>query len=123
MGVKVSERPGKGWYVFTNCKGQRKAKFFGRDERLAREFGRKLEARLKWAELSGEPVALSQLEQKIPIVKDYLEDWLKIYARCIASPRRTPDMHAQFTRILSLRLAAAPFIFCAGKMSNCSSLS
>ncbi len=47
MGVKVRERPGKGWYVFTDWNGQRKAKSFGKNKKLAKDFASKLEAKLK----------------------------------------------------------------------------
>jgi len=47
MGVKLRERKGKGWYVFTHWKGQRKAKFFGKNKALAKDFREKMEARLK----------------------------------------------------------------------------
>ncbi len=44
MGVKLRERPGKGWYVLTDYRGQRKAKCFGKNKVLAKEFKEKLEA-------------------------------------------------------------------------------
>ena len=47
MGVKLRERPGKGWYVLTDWRGQRKAKFFGKNKTLAKDFKEKLEAKLK----------------------------------------------------------------------------
>ena len=47
MGVKVRERPGKGWYVFTDWNGQRKAKCFGPNKKLAIQFAEMLEAQLK----------------------------------------------------------------------------
>ena len=47
MGVKVREVPGKGWYVFINWKSQRKAKAFGKNKVLAKDFASKIEARLK----------------------------------------------------------------------------
>ena len=64
MGVNVREVSGKGWYVFINWRNQRKAKSFGSDKVLAKAFAKKLSARLKWAEVSGEPVALSQPDQQ-----------------------------------------------------------
>ena len=66
MGVKLRERPGKGWYVFTDWQGQRKAKCFGKNKRLAQAFAEKLTAQLKWAEHNGEPLALSQPDQRCP---------------------------------------------------------
>ena len=47
MGVKLRERPGKGWYVFTDWRGQRNAKSFGKNKALAKEFKEKLEAKIK----------------------------------------------------------------------------
>lgn len=81
MGVKLRERPGKGWYVLTDWKGQRKAKFFGKDKKQAKAFAEKLTARLSWAEHEGEPIALSQPDQTVPAVKTYLRDWLQTYAK------------------------------------------
>jgi integrase len=80
VAVKLRERKGKGWYVLIDWRGQRKAKFFGDDKKAAKVFTDKLTARLKWAEQSGEPLALSQSDQAMPTVKAYLEDWLKTYA-------------------------------------------
>ena len=80
MGVKVRERPGKGWYVFIDWKNQRKAKFFGKNKTLAKSFAKKLAAKLKWAEQNGEPIALSRPEGVIPTVTEYLKECLKVYA-------------------------------------------
>ena len=90
MSVKVRERrdktgKSKGWYVLTDWNGQRKAKFFGKDKRQATAFAEKLEARLKWAEHSGEMV-LAQPDQRTPSVKAYLEDWLHTYAKVHCKP-------------------------------------
>ncbi len=79
MGVKVRERPGKGWYVLINWQNQRKAKYFGKHKALAKAFADKFIAKLKWAEQSGEPVALNRPDQAIPTVKDYLTEWLEVY--------------------------------------------
>lgn len=86
MAVKLRERP-KGWYVLIDWRGQRKAKFFGADKKAAKGFADKLAARLKWAEQSGEPIALSQPDQAMPTVKAYLTEWLTVYAKahCKAS--------------------------------------
>ena len=78
MAVKLRERP-KGWYVLIDWRGQRKAKFFGTDKKGAQAFANKLTARLKWAEQSGEPIALSHPDQKMPTVKSFLLDWLTTY--------------------------------------------
>src|SRR5688572_25872979 len=91
MSVKVRERrdktgKSKGWYVFITLKGQRKAKCFGKNKRLATEFAEKLEARIKWGQISGEPIFLAQPEQTKPTVKAYLEDWLNTYAKVHCKP-------------------------------------
>jgi len=81
MGVKLKQREGKGWYVFTNWKGQRKAKCFGDNKKQAQAFANKLAAKLKWAEESGEPVSLARPEQEaMPTLQVFLEDWLQTYA-------------------------------------------
>ena len=71
MSVKVEERRDKktgkykGWYVITHWHGQRKAKCFGKNKQQAKAFADKLDARLRWAEQSGEPIVLSQPDQTI----------------------------------------------------------
>ena len=87
MGVKLRERRGKGWFVFIDWKNQRNAKFFGKNKPLAKSFADKLAAQLKWAEQSGEPVALSGPTGQLPTVKAYLTEWLTVYAEvhCKAS--------------------------------------
>jgi integrase len=86
MGVKLRERPGKGWYVLTDWNGQRKAKCFGKDKKLAKAFAEKLASKLKWAEQSGEPIALSRSDATMPTVKDYLLEWLRVYAEAHCKP-------------------------------------
>ncbi len=87
MGVKVRTRSDKpGWWVFINHKGKRTKKCFGTNKKLAQEFAAKLTAKLKWAEVNGEPVALSQPDQVIPTVKVYLTDWLSSYAEVHCKP-------------------------------------
>jgi integrase len=86
MGVKVREVDGKGWYVFINWRNQRKAKSFGADKATAKEFAKKLSARLKWAEVSGEPLVLSQPDQQMPTVKGYMSEWLQTYAKVHCKP-------------------------------------
>ena len=80
MAVKVRERVGKGWYVLTDWRGQRKANFFGKNKALAKAFADKLAARLKWAEQSGESVTLATPDGTIPTVEAYLTEWLTVYA-------------------------------------------
>ncbi len=70
MGVKLRERPGKGWYVLTDYRGQRNAKFFGKNKALAKEFKEKLEAKLKLGSVG--------ITTKAGVkVEDYAEKWLE----------------------------------------------
>jgi integrase len=90
MAVKLRERK-KGWYVLTDWHGQRKAKYFGKHKQQAKAFADKLSARLKWAEQSGEPIALSQPNQAMPTVKAYMEEWLTTYAEAHCKPTTAID--------------------------------
>ena len=69
MGVKLKERKDKGWYVFINVRGQRKAKSFGKNKALAKDFKEKLEAKLKLGSIGIESKAGVKFE-------DYAETWL-----------------------------------------------
>jgi hypothetical protein len=90
MGVKVRQRKDKpGWWVFIHHQGRRTKKCFGEGrpgEKAAKAFAEKLSARLKWAEASGEAIALSQPDKQIPTLKDYLTEWLKNYADAHCKP-------------------------------------
>ena len=86
MGVKLRERPGKGWYVLTDWNGQRKAKCFGKNKTLAKAFADKLSAKLKWAEQSGEALTLATKNGTIPTVAEYLTEWLRVYAEAHCKP-------------------------------------
>jgi integrase len=94
MAVRVGRRNDKpGWWVFINHGGKRTKKCFGEGKQgknAANLFAEKLSARLKWAEASGEPIVLSQQDNKMPTVGAYLVDWLKVYAQphCKASTFR-----------------------------------
>ncbi len=101
MGVKLRERPGKGWYVLTDYRGQRKAKCFGKDKKQAKLFADKLTARIKWAEQSGEAVALSSPDGAIPTVQGYFTEWLKTYA----------DIHCKRTTATDYRGALSLHVF------------
>ena len=92
MGVNVRHVSGKGWYAFINWRNQRKAKSFSSKEK-AKAFAKKLEARLKWADVSGEPMALSQPDQHMPTVKQYLTDWLGTYAKVHCKPSTAAGYH------------------------------
>ncbi len=70
MGVKLRERPDKGWYVLTDYRGKRNAKCFGKNKVLAKEFKEKLEAKLKLGSVG--------ITTKPGVkVEDYAETWLK----------------------------------------------
>jgi integrase len=87
MGVIVKQRPDKpGWWVFVNYQGKRTKKCFGSDKKGAKAFADKLSARLKWAEASGECLALSKPDQQMPTVEEYLQEWLSTYAEVHCKP-------------------------------------
>ncbi len=78
MGVKVKERPtGSGvFWVFIDHQKRRKAKKIGKDEQLAHEVAKKIEARLTLGDLD-----LSKEEKKVPTFKEYAEIWLGTYVK------------------------------------------
>jgi integrase len=81
MGVKIKERPeGSGtWWIFIDHHGKRKAKKIGRDESLAKEVGKRIEAKLALGEMDlGEKKAT-------PKFKEYAEKWLGCYVQPILS--------------------------------------
>ena len=84
MGVKVRERPaGSGtWWVFIDHQGKRKAKKIGRDERLAREVAKKIEAKLALGQFSIDTKA-----NELPTFGEYAQKWISIAvpASCKAS--------------------------------------
>ena len=79
MGVKVTQRTGKsGWWVSIIHNNSRKRKRFS-DKKVAVEFAKKIEAKIRWAEANGSPVVFSQPEQNMPTLKGYMENWLSAY--------------------------------------------
>jgi integrase len=101
MGVKLRERPGKGWYVLTDWRGQRKAKCFGKNKALAKEFKEKLEAKLKLgsagipckAGVTFEEYAETWLERIQHTRKHSThEDYTKLYARELLPMFRGVDL-------------------------------
>jgi len=70
MGVKLRERPGKGWYVLIDWKGERKAKAFGKNKALAKDFAQKIEAKLKLGTIGVESKTGVKFE-------DYAKTWLE----------------------------------------------
>jgi len=70
MGVKLRERAEKGWYVLIDWKGQRKAKSFGTNKKLAKDFAAKMEAKLKLGAIG--------IESKTGVkFETYAETWLE----------------------------------------------
>ena len=89
MGVKLRERPGKGWYVLIDWKGKRKAKAFGNDEKSAQLFAEKMTYRLKEGEHVGTSVSLEDSPKNsktMPTVKEYLTKWQENYAKPNCKP-------------------------------------
>ena len=79
MGVKVTQRNGKsGWWVSIIHNNSRKRKRFS-DKKVALDFARKIETKIRWAEANGRPVVLSQSEKVTPSLKGYMENWLSTY--------------------------------------------
>jgi len=86
MGAWITKRKDRpGWRVVAYHQGKEVTKTF-RDKKTAKDFADKLDAKIKWAEANGEPLALSQPDQAMPTVKAYLEDWLETYAKVHCKP-------------------------------------
>jgi integrase len=84
MGVKVRERPkGSGvWWIFIDHQGKRKAKKIGRDEDLAQDVAKKIEAKL----VLGEFGILKPEKPETPCFKDYANIWLESYIKTLRRP-------------------------------------
>ena len=64
MRVTIRQRKDRpGWWVFVSYQGRRMKRGFGNDKKQAKEFATKLDTKLRWAEMNGEPVAMSQPDQ------------------------------------------------------------
>ncbi len=87
MGVKLRERPGKGWYVSIDWQGKRKSKCFGTNKKLAKEFADKIEAKLKL----GSAGIITKSGVK---TDDYVETWLE----CIQHTRKATT-HDDYQKI------------------------
>ncbi len=96
MGVKLRERPGKGWYVFISWQGKRKAKAFGSNEKSAQLFAQKMAYRLKEAEQEGTPVMFADSQKIMPTVKEYLSKWQQTYAK----PNCKPSTYRGYARAI-----------------------
>jgi integrase len=86
MGVKAREVSGKGWGVFINWQGKRKAKFFGANQKAADLFADKMAYRLKEAEQEGHVFSFGNSPKTMPTVKEYLAKWQETYARPNCKP-------------------------------------
>ena len=96
MGVKLRERPGKGWGVFINWKGKRKAKFFGGNQKAAQLFAEKMAYRLKEAEQEGHIFSFGNSSKTMPTVKEYLVKWQETYAK----PNCKPSTYRGYIRAI-----------------------
>ncbi len=96
MGVKLRERPGKGWIVFINWQGKRKAKAFGNNEKSAQLFAEKMAYRLKEAEQEGHVVSFGDSPKTMPTVKEYLTKWQETYAK----PNCKPSTYRGYARAI-----------------------
>jgi integrase len=81
MGVKVREKPiGSGiFWIFINHQGRRKSKKIGKDENLAMEVAKKIEAKLILGDI-GLPF---DEECKAPTFKEYAEKWRETYIKSL----------------------------------------
>ena len=64
--------------MFINYKNKRKQKRFS-DKKVANEFAKSFEAKIKWAEANGNPVVLYQQDTAVPTLKEYADNLLKTY--------------------------------------------
>ncbi len=93
MGVKVKERPlGSGiFWVFIDHQKKRRAKKIGKDEALAHEVAKKIEAKLTLGALD-----LAREEKSVPTFKEYAEVWLGTYVK----PFRRYSTHERYLNML-----------------------
>lgn len=75
MGVNIRQKPtGSGiWWVFINHRGVRKSKKIGKDKKLAKQWQKKLEAKLLLGDLD-----MDNFNRTCPTFKDYAEKWLAL---------------------------------------------
>jgi hypothetical protein len=99
MGAWITKRKDRpGWRVVAYYQGKEVTKSF-RDKQTAKAFAEKLDAKIKWAEANGEPLALARQDQAMPTIQEYLEDWLDSYAKVHCKPstyrgyKRTVEKH------------------------------
>ncbi len=90
MGVLIKERVKGEWWIFINHKGKRKAKKIGRDESLAVEVAKKIEARLTLGEFDFEE------KKGSPTFKEYSDLWLSSYIK----PLRRESTYERYQEVL-----------------------
>jgi integrase len=88
MAVKVCQRKDKpGWWVIAHYKGQRMKKAFGKDRKAAQDYAHAVRARMAYAEVHGEVAVLSEPgTSSSTTIKEYLGDWLDVYAKVHCKP-------------------------------------
>ena len=72
MGVNIRQKPtGSGvWWVFINHRGVRKSKKIGKDKKLAKQWQKKLEAKILLDDLD-----MDTFNKTVPALKPYAEKW------------------------------------------------
>ena len=93
MGVKVREKPkGSGtWWLFINHHGRRKSKKIGKDEKLAREAAKKIEAKLTLGDLK------INKDDKKPSFREVGDIWLNSYIKLL----RRSSTYSRYNHILN----------------------
>jgi integrase len=75
MGVNIRQKPtGSGvWWVFINHRGSRKSKKIGKDKKLAKQYQKKLEAKILLNDLD-----MDTFNRTCPLFKPYAKQWLAL---------------------------------------------
>jgi integrase len=75
MGVNIRQKPtGSGvWWVFINHRGVRKSKKIGRDKKLAKQWQKKLEAKILLGDME-----MDTFNKTVPALKPYAEKWFSL---------------------------------------------
>ena len=75
MGVNIRQKPtGSGvWWVFINHRGVRKSKKIGKDKKLAKQWQKKLEAKILLNDLD-----MDTFNKTVPALKPYAEKWFTL---------------------------------------------
>jgi len=89
----------KHWYVFVTYHGRRMARSVGPSKQVAEQVRREIEARLVLGDLS----IFGEVENRIPVFRDYAQTWLRQYAELECKPSTV----AGYRSILETRLIPA----------------